>query len=246
MTKKFESKLEEHLRKEHKISVLSTYLKEVVYGGTDGIITTFAVVSGFAGAEKSQALAIPITTVLLFGFANLFADGVSMSLGNFLSTRAEKDVYKHAKDKEAHEIKNEPESEYLETVEILKDKGYSEKDAKEISNYYKKNPKYWLYFMMTQELELPNPEGEKPVNMSIATFLSFVIFGLIPLIPFLTLKKGNIFILSIMSTAFALILLGILRGKVTTISTTRTIIETLVVGGLASSVAYLIGTFFKA
>lgn len=246
MTKKFKFKLEEHLRKEHKISVLSTYLKEVVYGGTDGIITTFAVVSGFAGAEKSQALAIPVATVLLFGFANLFADGVSMSLGNFLSTRAEKDVYKHAKDKENHEINNEPNSEFIETVEILKNKGYSEKDATKISNYYRKNPKYWLYFMMTQELELPNPEGDKPINMAIATFLSFVIFGLIPLIPFLILKNGNVFIFSIAATAFALTLLGILRGKVTTISTVRTIIETLVVGGAASSIAYLVGTFFKA
>ena len=78
---------------EHKVSIFQSYLKEIVYGGNDGIVTTFAIVAGFAGAQLSAASPMGYVTVLLFGFANLFADGLSMGLGNFLSIRSEKDSY---------------------------------------------------------------------------------------------------------------------------------------------------------
>jgi VIT1/CCC1 family predicted Fe2+/Mn2+ transporter len=85
---------EAHLAAEHKISPISTYLKEIVYGGIDGIITTFAVVAGFSGAQTGPEGTIPMFVVLLFGFANLFGDASSMGLGNFLSVRADQDVYR--------------------------------------------------------------------------------------------------------------------------------------------------------
>ena len=79
-----------HLSQEHKISPFSQYLKEIVYGGIDGIVTTFAVVAGFTGASSSGFLLEKgYVVVLLFGFANLFADATSMGLGNFLSVRTD-------------------------------------------------------------------------------------------------------------------------------------------------------------
>mgnify|MGYP001588355272 FL=1 len=94
-------KLKIHLKEEHNISPFSTYLKEIVYGGNDGIVTTFAVVSGFSGAQSLIGNTItPAFTVLLFGLANLFADSVSMSLGNFISLRSQQDQYNSEKSKE--------------------------------------------------------------------------------------------------------------------------------------------------
>jgi vacuolar iron transporter family protein len=93
--------LEKHRKEEHSSSPFSTYLKEIVYGGNDGIVTTFAVVAGFAGAQSDTNVATySFLTVLLFGIANLFADGASMGLGNFLSLRSEQDLYKKEKAKE--------------------------------------------------------------------------------------------------------------------------------------------------
>ena len=63
------------------------YLGEFVYGGIDGSVTTFAVVAGSAGAEFST------TIIIVLGFANLLADGFAMSVGNYLSTKAEHDNY---------------------------------------------------------------------------------------------------------------------------------------------------------
>jgi VIT1/CCC1 family predicted Fe2+/Mn2+ transporter len=72
------------------------YLRDLVYGANDGIITTFAVVGGVSGG------ALPDVAVLIVGAANLAADGVSMGVGNFLAIRAEE---------RAREVENLPELE---------------------------------------------------------------------------------------------------------------------------------------
>lgn len=61
---------------------MRTYLPELVYGANDGVVTTLAVVSGVTGAQLSP------TVILILGFANLFADGVSMGASNVLSERS--------------------------------------------------------------------------------------------------------------------------------------------------------------
>lgn len=60
----------------------ATFLRDAVFGANDGIVTTFAVVAGSAGATLSAAV------VLILGFANLFADGFSMAAGNYLGVKS--------------------------------------------------------------------------------------------------------------------------------------------------------------
>lgn len=238
--------LAKHLREEHKVSPFSTYLREIVYGGNDGIVTTFAVVAGFAGAQAQNIGSLPILAVLLFGFANLFADGTSMAMGNFLSTRSEQDVYRAEKRKELHEMRYNPTVEREESIEILRQKGFTEEQAKKLADIYATNEKYWLDFMMNQELEMSNPEKDNPTAMAIATFTSFVFFGMIPLIPYIFYRNvSNIFTLSIIATTGALIALGFLRWKITKQGIVRSIGETLFLGGTAAAVAFLVGTFFR-
>lgn len=62
------------------------YLREFVYGGIDGAITTFAVVAGATGAGFSAAV------VIVLGVANLIADGISMGVGSYLSSKSELEV----------------------------------------------------------------------------------------------------------------------------------------------------------
>ncbi|MCL4200750.1 VIT1/CCC1 transporter family protein [Patescibacteria group bacterium] len=238
--------LEEHLKVEHKRTAFSEYLREIVYGGNDGIVTTFAVVAGFAGAQKDPvSSAIPAVSVLLFGLANLFADAFSMSLGSFLSHRADQDIYRTEKSKEAHEILHDPDSEFSETIEILKRKKFSHKDATTLATIYRSNPHYWTEFMMKDELEMTDPEKENPYFVALFTFFSFVVFGGIPLSPYIFGFSNNTFTLSIGFTALALLLLGILRAYISKQKPLRGILETLLVGGLSASVAYIVGTFFR-
>lgn len=238
--------LEEHLKNEHKISPFQTYLKEIVYGGNDGIVTTFAVVAGFAGAQATSMGAIPVLVVLLFGLANLFADAASMALGNFISLRAEKDVYKAEQAKELHEIRHNPHMEKEETIAILEQKGFSTHQAQQLTDIYMTNEKYWLSFMMNHELEMSNPTAENPYFTALATFFAFILFGSIPLLPYILLRGlPNTFSYSVLATITALILLGILRWRIIKDRFLRSVLEILLVGGTAAIIAYFVGTFFR-
>lgn len=240
-----EEDFKKHLEEEHETFSISGYLKEIVYGGSDGIITTFAVVSGFTGAQSHAIDQYPLVIVLIFGFTNLLADAFSMGVGNVLSVLSDKDVYKTERDKELYEIRNNPDFEKKETIYILKKKGFSQGEAKKITDLYSKNENYWADFMMRFELEMPSPEHENPLVTGFTTFTSFVIFGFIPLVPYVFSIEGDKFIISIVFAFIALILLGTLRFKVTTQTLVRTIGETVLLGGIAAIIAYFVGTLFK-
>jgi len=121
--------LADHKAHEHKISKLQEFLKQIIYGGNDGIVTTFAIVAGFAGAGAEGAAQIGGIAVLLFGVANLLADATAMGLGEFLSARSEQDVYRATRDKELYEIKHNPDMERAEMIEILEERGVSRADS---------------------------------------------------------------------------------------------------------------------
>lgn len=226
------------------VSPVASYLKEIVYGGNDGIVTTFAVVSGFAGASQGNTELV-LSTVLLFGCANLLADATSMGLGNYLSERSERDVYIAEKNKETYEIVHEYEEEWQETVDILRAKGYEEEDARAMADLYAKNKEYWAEFMMRFELDM-DKGSDHPILNAFATFLSFSVFGAIPLLPYVFFPNAvdALFFYSCIATAIALLSLGVLRWAVTKISLVRSVAEAFLIGTLASLIAYTVGTLF--
>jgi VIT1/CCC1 family predicted Fe2+/Mn2+ transporter len=238
--------LQEHLAQEHKQSPFSAYLKEIVYGGSDGIVTTFAVVAGFTGAGGGAITQYGVMTVLLFGLANLFADGASMGLSDFLSSKSEADVYKKHKKKELYEIRTNPAMEKAETVEILTQKGFSKEQAQRLTEIYATNEDYWVEFMMRDELEMQNTEGDNHYLTALTTFCSFLFFGFIPLIPYVLFSQSpDIFFISIGFTAGALTLLGLLRWRVTGQTLIRSVGEVLLIGGTSAAIAFFVGTFFE-
>jgi vacuolar iron transporter family protein len=230
-------------------SAVSTYLKEVIYGGIDGIITTFAVVAGFTGAAFSNETTTQLTfaIALLFGLANLFADAISMGLGNFLAVRSEQSLYKNRRAQEQRESERNVTMEIEETKRTLIQKGFSETDAETLTSIYRKNEPYWLEFIMGDELNMPSPLNENPVYTGFVTFISFIIFGFIPLLPFTVMHSFEsqvVFQFSAGGAVAALILLGILKWKVIGTQPIRSVGEIVLVGGTAASIAFLVGSFF--
>ena len=244
-----EKELERHIKEEHKQSPFASYLKEIIYGGVDGIITTFAVVAGFSGAALSGNATVELTSliVLLFGLANLFADGVSMGLGNFLSIRSDQSLYQSMRKKEEYETTQNGDVEAEETITILMEKGFIEADARTMTALYRKNPEYWIDFMMNNELKISDPRGDRAGYSGVATFLAFICFGIIPLLPFLlidSLDARSLFEISAFGTLLALALLGLFKREVVGGSTLRSVAEVVIVGGAAALVAFTVGTLF--
>ena len=237
--------LAEHRGREHHISPFGEFIKQIIYGGNDGIVTTFAVVAGFAGAGAEGVAQIGGLAVLLFGLANLFADGAAMGLGEFLSARSEHDVYHSVRDKELHEIRHNPEMERAETLEILTDKGMTQTDAKAMADILQKYPEYYADFMMSYEIGMSDPDGESPALNGLATFCAFIVFGIIPLLPYFAFEPvASTFHLSVLATFTALTILGLLRYMVVRQNILRCVGETVLVGGVCAAVAFAVGLAF--
>lgn len=237
--------LVKHRKDAHSIGHLQDYLKQIVYGGNDGIVTTFAVVAGFSGLGMEGIAQVGSIAVLLFGIANILADGTSMGLGEFLSSRSERDLYVAHRNKELVEMVERPDVERAEVSAILESHGVSKEDADEMTAIYERNPNLMADFMMVYELGMPDTTGESPALKGLFMFLAFVFFGAVPLSPYFFLPPTpDTFLISVFATFIALVGLGLLRWYVTGVGLMRCVFETLLVGGTCAVVAYGVGVAF--
>lgn len=222
---------------EHKTS--GQYIKSAIYGGLDGTITTFAVVAGVAGASLNAGV------VLILGFANLIADGLSMAIGDYISTKSEREYHAAERERETWEARNYPEGEKQELVEIYMDKGIPKKDAEIMVKTISKHEKAWVDIMMVEELGIME-SNESPLKNAVVTFFSFALFGLVPILAYvlsllLGVFTGATFLVACILTGLTLFTLGALKVKVTGKNWFHSGTEMLIVGGIASAAAYLIG-----
>ncbi len=239
--------LVQHRRDAHRIGHLQEYLKQIVYGGNDGIVTTFAVVAGFSGFGMEGAAGVGGIAVLLFGIANILADGTSMGLGEFLSSRSERDLYVAHRQRELVEMRDRPEAERIEVAEILASHGMGSDDATQMTAIFERNPELMADFMMVYELGMADTTGESPAIKGLFMFLAFVIFGAVPLSPyFFLMPSSSTFSVSVAATFAALVALGLLRWFATGVRALRCVFETVLVGSTCAVVAYAVGLAFAA
>lgn len=231
-----------HRREAHALGRVQEFLKPIVYGGNDGIVTTFAIVAGFAGAQADGVAQIGGIAVLVFGLANLFADAISMGLGEFLSLRSQHDLYRNRRASEMVEIRDDPEQERTELFEILRQRGVPPGEADTVAGILSHHPEMMGDLMMTYEFGMLDPDEDNPGLSGLMTFGSFLVFGAVPLIPYFLLEPTRqTFWLSVASTLAALIALGIVRWNATGERLLRTVGETVLVGTVCAVVAYAVG-----
>lgn len=218
------------------------YLGEFVYGGIDGSVTTFAVVAGASGAELSSAI------ILILGFANLLADGFSMSIGAYLAAKSEQENFEKHKKIEYWEVENMPEVERQEIYDIFKAKGFDGQLLEKVTDVICADKDRWVDTMMTEELGMMK-EKRSAYKIGAVTFVSFIILGLIPLVvyvvDFIYPLQGNLFLITCLLTFFAFTVVGYLKSYVTETSIWKGVLETLFLGIAAASVAYFVGDFLE-
>ena len=227
-----------------KISTMhSVLVSDFVYGGIDGAVTTFAVVAGVSGASLSPGI------VLILGFANLFADGFSMAVGNYLGTKSHIEFANKIRRSEENSIIEKPEEEREEISEIYKEKGFSGDHLKKTVDVITSNKKIWIDTMMTDEFGIIE-ETKSPLKAALTTFLAFNIMGIIPLFSFILYYffpffKESAFISSIILTSIARVLVVASKASIVDKKWFLSGLETLIIGGIAACIAYLIGFWLK-
>ena len=220
------------------------YIKDMVYGASDGIVTTFAVVAGVSGAALSPAI------VLIMGFANLFGDGLSMGIGNYLGTKSEQEYVNKEKERESWEIEHYPEGEINEVKVILGKKGFVGKQLDEATKVITSDKKVWVETMMRDELGIVE-DDRNPLKAGIATLVAFIIAGLVPMISYLLARvipslQQSSFLLACILTGFSLFAVGSARSLVIAKKWYIAGIEMMLLGGVAAAVSYLAGHFVAA
>jgi len=215
------------------------YFDDFIYGSIDGAVTTFAIVAGVVGAGLSPGI------VLILGFANLFADGFSMAASNYQASKARNEFVEMKRKQEEWEIENLKDQERDEIRDIYKAKGFKDELLEEVVRIITSKKKVWVDTMMKEELGLI--ENKDPVTSSVSTFVGFNVIGLIPLIPFVVFMimgvelNSEAFVYSTVSVMTAFFLVGVIKGKIVKKSMLRSGFNTLVIGGIAATVAYGIG-----
>lgn len=213
------------------------YLRDFVYGGIDGAITTFAVVAGTIGASLSAKI------ILILGAANLIADGFSMAASNFLGTRAEADDYRRLELIEARHIELAPEGEREEVRQIYAEKGFSGAELERVVELITSDKQRWIQTMLTEEYGLPR-EVRSAWTAGAMTFAAFLVCGLLPLLPFI-LGAADSFLYSIILTGAVFFVIGSIKSRWSTDSWWSSGLTTFLVGGAAAALAFLVGVILK-
>jgi VIT1/CCC1 family predicted Fe2+/Mn2+ transporter len=219
------------------------YLAEFVYGGIDGSVTTFAVVAGASGAELDARI------VLILGFANLIADGFSMSVGSYLSRKSEQENFRKHESIEYWEVDNLPERERQEVREIMQEKGFDGPLLERVVEVLTADRDRWVDVMMKEELGMMR-ETRSPLAMAAVTFFSFLLVGFIPLFSYILEFAGaplptDKFWTASALTGLAFVFIGYLKSYVSGTHRLRSILETLLLGSSAAVLAYFAGDLLE-
>ena len=152
-----------------------------------------------------------------------------MGLGKYLSTKSEQDIYHREWQKETLAMTTYYDREYKETVDILVEQGVEPLEATQMTDIMVKHPEIWVKRQMDNELGMPDVRDEKPIIQGLITLFSFIVFGAIPLIPYIFLGDGSDYwMISLIMTGISLILLGVVRRYITRINFFATVSQMVV------------------
>lgn len=210
------------------------YIKDIVYAANDGIITTFAVVAGVVGADQA------VSIVIIMGLANLIADGISMASGNYLGSHSEYQYYLSEKENLEKLVKHQPSKSRQALRTIYARKGFRGSFLTEIIDKLMVKKSIWSEELLADQMKSRPPDAGQPIRAALVTFVSFITFGFIPLVPYF-FGVTNSFLVSVAATALALFLVGSLRSIITGRSWFLAGLEMLFIGAVASTSAYVVG-----
>ncbi len=209
------------------------YLRDWIYGGIDGAVTTFAIVAGALGGALGERV------ILILGAANLVADGLSMAAANYVGSKAEKDDERRLREIELRHLRLDPEGERREVAEIMRQMGFEGADLDRAVEIITADRERWIRTMMLGEYGV-TPSRRSPMRAAASTFLSFLLCGLVPLAPFV-LGLAAAWPLSIGLTCAVFFGIGSAKSLWSPQKAWVSGLEVLAIGAGAALAAYLLG-----
>lgn len=210
-------------------------LRAAVFGVNDGLVSNFSLVMGFAGAEAAPEY------ILLAGVAGLFAGAFSMSAGEYVSVRAQRELFEQQIAMEKQELEMSPKEEEEELSLIYQAKGIPEEEASLLARRIIENPKTAIDTLAREELGLDPSELGSPWGAAISSFLAFVSGAIVPVIPYMATSKTTAVVVSASLSGLALFGVGALLSIFTARGAVSSGLRMLLIGLLASTVTFTVG-----
>jgi vacuolar iron transporter family protein len=211
------------------------FVRDMVIGMSDGLTVPFALAAGLSGAVANTRL------IVIGGLAEIAAGSIAMGLGGYLAAKGDAEHYDQERAREYREVEEIPEQEKAEVSYVFQEYGLTAEQSKPIVEALSRQTDSWVDFMMRFELGLEPPDPKRAVTSAATIAGAYIAGGMIPLSPYIVL--GDAFrglIVSAIVTLAALGIFGFIKGKFTGAQALRSAFQTVVIGGLAASAAFLL------
>jgi VIT1/CCC1 family predicted Fe2+/Mn2+ transporter len=213
----------------------SATVRDIVIGMSDGLTVPFALAAGISGAIASSHI------VVTAGIAEVAAGAIAMALGGYLAARTDAEHYRSEERRESDEVENIPEAERAEVRAIFASYGLDGSVLDAATDAISSDRKRWIDFMMQWELGLERPDPTRAFKSGATIGASYVIGGLIPLLPYMLIaESARARATSAVLTMIALAIFGGVKGRLTGGSPWKSALQTVLIGGVASGVAFLL------
>ena len=213
----------------------SNFVRDVVIGMSDGLTVPFALAAGLSGAVSNPKF------IVIGGLAEIAAGSIAMGLGGYLAARGDAEHYEQEKAREYREIEEIPEEEKAEVSKVFQRYGLTAEESDPVVQGLSKRPDAWVDFMMRFELGLEEPDPRRALTSAATIAGSYIAGGMIPLSPYIVLSNAvHGLAYSAAVTLAALGIFGYLKGRYTGAGPVRSALQTVVIGGLAASAAFLL------
>ncbi|MGO9964441.1 MAG: VIT1/CCC1 transporter family protein [Acidimicrobiales bacterium] len=209
--------------------------RAAVFGISDGLVTNISLILGLSGASP------PAGVVRLAGLAGLLGGAFSMAAGEYVSMRAQTELFERELERERQEIHYRPEGELQELVRIYESRGISSELAKEVARQMMADPQTALETHAREELGIQPGSLGKPVQAALASFATFSVGAVLPLIPFLSGHGTSAVLASIVIAAIAAMVVGSALSLFTGRSWWWSAFRQLAICAAAGAVTYGVG-----
>ena len=219
----------------------SNYIRDVVFGFGDGVNTSLGIVAGIGGAT------VGVDIVILAAIIGMFTGAKAMAVQNYLAVKSQIEILQSEIKREEYEIENTPEKEREEIVEIYKAKGFAGEELNMVVNKITSNKGVWLRTMLTEELGLNLEILGSPIKGAIVMFISFLVGGILPILPYFIVKTGLInnftaLLIAITISLTSSFVIGAIKGRLAKKSWIKGGLEMSLLGTGIALLGYGIGS----
>ena len=219
----------------------SNYIRDIVFGFGDGVNTSLGIVAGIGGAS------VGVDIVILAAVIGMFTGAKAMAVQNYLAVKSQIEILQSEIKREEYEIENAPEDERKEIEEIYKSKGFAGEELNMVVNKITSNKGVWLKTMLTEELGLNLEILGNPIKGAIVMFISFLVGGILPILPYFIVKTGLInnftaLLIAISMSLLSSFMIGAIKGRLAKKSWVKGGLEMSLLGTGIALLGYGIGS----